>query len=252
MFKGLITGYANCGKHHFSAEQGINVEVLSPEISGHGANIVCYYYMEGSKKVEVTYYEEAGRFGSEIYFFKGQVETGHYFSRSYPMCQDMPAKYSEIVNALKAVHREVFGERTVFTSEDVQKDSYSQDWQNKVMVLSASALKPAYQKKENQLWFATSGFGCSPTALGTAVYGICLGDGEQSRWRRGDFLGIYNGKLTDEQKARIANVVQFGIEALEKQLSAGQETGAGGFKYEHEGDAREDIKKQLNYLYDLM
>ena len=43
---------------------------------------------------------------------------------------------------------------------------------------------------QNQLWLAQNGFGCSPTAFGRAVYGVCLGDGEYARWDRQDFIGV--------------------------------------------------------------
>jgi hypothetical protein len=75
MFKGLKDGYVNCGKA--MTVQGINVEVLSYEISKHQANIVCYYYMDGAKKVEVTYYDDLGNKGSEVYFFKDRYSNQH-------------------------------------------------------------------------------------------------------------------------------------------------------------------------------
>ena len=60
----------------------------------------------------------------------------------------------------------------------------------KVLVMSPYTLKESYWSPENQLWLATGGFGCSPSAAGRAVYATCLGDGEQTRWDRSDFIGI--------------------------------------------------------------
>ena len=37
---------------------------------------------------------------------------------------------------------------------------------------------------------ARSGFGCSPTARGRSILCTCLGDGEQTRWNRKDFVGV--------------------------------------------------------------
>lgn len=37
---------------------------------------------------------------------------------------------------------------------------------------------------------AQSGFGCSPTARGRSILCTCLGDGEQTRWNRNDFIGV--------------------------------------------------------------
>jgi hypothetical protein len=95
----------------------------------------------------------------------------------------------------------VFGESKIYTRDDVIKDSDYKDYEGKVLVVSARALKPQYRTKASQLWLATGGFGCDPNAIGTTVYAIDLSDGKPSAWRRGDILGIYNGKLTKEQQA---------------------------------------------------
>ena len=60
----------------------------------------------------------------------------------------------------------------------------------KVLVLSPNTLKEEYWSPENQLWLAQSGFGCSPTARGRSILCVCLGDGEQTRWNRNDFIGV--------------------------------------------------------------
>lgn len=37
---------------------------------------------------------------------------------------------------------------------------------------------------------AESGFGCSPNARGRSILCVCLGDGEQTRWNRSEFIGV--------------------------------------------------------------
>ncbi len=64
------------------------------------------------------------------------------------------------------------------------------DYTGKVLVISPDTLKESCWCAENMLWLAEGGFGCSPTASGRAVYATCLGDGEQTRWNREDFIGV--------------------------------------------------------------
>lgn len=75
--------------------------------------------------------------------------------------------------------------------------------------------------QENQIWYATRGFGCSPTASGRAVYATCLGDGEKTRWNRSDFIGT----LKDE------HLPEWAKEQVIK-LQSGQEISA--FTSDHE------------------
>lgn len=65
-----------------------------------------------------------------------------------------------------------------------------QELESQILVMSPFTLKESYWAPENQLWLATGGFGCNPTAAGRAVFATCLGDGEQTRWNREDFIGI--------------------------------------------------------------
>lgn len=65
-----------------------------------------------------------------------------------------------------------------------------QELEGKVLVMSPFTLKESYWQQKNQLWLATGGFGCAPSAAGRAVYATCLGDGEKTRWNREDFIGI--------------------------------------------------------------
>lgn len=84
-----------------------------------------------------------------------------------------------------------------------------QNLTGKVLVMSPSTLKESYWAQENQLWLATGGFGCSPTAAGRAVYATCLGDGEHTRWNRSDFIGILREEcLPDWAREMIAKIEQ--------------------------------------------
>jgi hypothetical protein len=100
-------------------------------------------------------------------------------------------------------------EKRLLTLDNVIKNSsWSEDFKGKVVVLSANALKEEFRDSKYQLWYATSGFGCEPDKIGTAVYAMCLDDGEMARWNRGDFIGVYNGELTEEQKGMITKYLE--------------------------------------------
>ena len=79
----------------------------------------------------------------------------------------------------------------LFDAAHCEPDSWeSLDYEGKVLAMRPEVLKEEYRTGEFQLWLATGGFGCSPTAIGRAVYATCLADGEETRWDRADFLGV--------------------------------------------------------------
>ena len=57
---------------------------------------------------------------------------------------------------------------------------------------------PVSADNPSQLWFATGGFGCSPTARGRRVFATSLYDGEQSSFYRQDFAGIIKPEVWEE------------------------------------------------------
>ena len=65
-----------------------------------------------------------------------------------------------------------------------------QDYTGKLLVMKAETLKEEYRTPENQLFYATGGFGCRPNASGRRVFGIFLSDGEQTSFYRQDFHGV--------------------------------------------------------------
>lgn len=69
------------------------------------------------------------------------------------------------------------------------------DYAGKVLVVSPNWLKDAYKSPEFQLFYAESGFGCSPKASGRKVFGQFLYDGEKTHLDRGDFIGVLKDEL---------------------------------------------------------
>ena len=63
-------------------------------------------------------------------------------------------------------------------------------YEDKVLVLKPSSLKDEYKTPDFQLFYATGGFGCDPTKIGTSVSGVFLKDDEFAQFRRADFLGV--------------------------------------------------------------
>ncbi len=66
------------------------------------------------------------------------------------------------------------------------------------MVLSPFSLKDKYKTPDYQLFLATGGFGCSPTARGRKVFGTFLKDGESAQFQRSDFIGVIKEEFLPE------------------------------------------------------
>ena len=77
----------------------------------------------------------------------------------------------------------------------------NQDYTGKIVVLRADNFKDQYKSPEYQLFLAESGFGCSPTATGTKIFGRFLKDGEQTNFRRADVIGVLKTELIPQWAA---------------------------------------------------
>lgn len=98
-----------------------------------------------------------------------------------------PAVLDGFVN----LYRREYQSMDLFGAEHCEPDSYSNlDYEGKVLVLSPDTLKESCWQQENQLWLAHDGFGCRPHAIGRSVRYTCLGDGEETRWNRSEFIGV--------------------------------------------------------------
>ncbi|WP_409969152.1 DUF3849 domain-containing protein [Bengtsoniella intestinalis] len=119
-----------------------------------------------------------------------------------------PAVVDGFINQTRRAYQEL----GLFDNSHCPKDSFMEDFTDKVVVLSASALKANYLAPEHQLWLAESGFGCRPDTMGNAVFATCLATGDKTRLERYQLVGT----LAEE------HMPQWAKEKLE-QLQQGQE-----------------------------
>lgn len=97
-------------------------------------------------------------------------------------------------------------------SHAVQSDE-PQNYKGKLLIIRAEILKEEFRTLENQLFLASGGFGCDPTASGRKVFGSFLSDGEQTHFYRSDFVGI----IADE------HIPEWAKEKLERLASQSEE-----------------------------
>lgn len=118
-----------------------------------------------------------------------------------------------VVNILAKRLMQEYDALNLFTAEHCDKET--KDYEGRVIVLSNKAMKERYWKPEYQLWLATGGFGCSPTASGQAVYAVCLYDGDKNRWNRHQVVGVIKDELLPD----------WAREKLDEMQNPGQNTG---------------------------
>ena len=119
--------------------------------------------------------------------------------------------HPEIVNGLIDQYRSYVQSVDVLNSSACVYDSRHGDYEGKLMILRPLALDEQYRSSENQYFLAESGFGCSPDKLGGKVFGRFLSDGEETQFRRGDFLGEADSYgLPDWAKKKLQELIIIG------------------------------------------
>lgn len=136
-------------------------------------------------------------------------------ARQIDIPQDKQHNIAFIVTSHPAVldgvidqYRKAYQALGLFGPEQCEPDSYSTlDYEGKVLVLSPETLRESCWSQENQLWYAHDGFGCSPHAIGRSIRCICLGDREETRWNRTDFVGVLKEEfLPDWAQEKLAEL----------------------------------------------
>lgn len=100
--------------------------------------------------------------------------------------QSHPAVLNGFIDSVR-VEYEALG---LLSSEECLKDSYKEDYTNKLLILRPETLRDESRKPALQYFYAEDGFGCDPSKLGRKVFGTFLADGEKTHFGRGDFIGI--------------------------------------------------------------
>ena len=137
--------------------------------------------------VTVRTHDNDGRISAEIKEWAAKFNAGIKDDEELREClitQINPG----IVDLLAKHALKEFNKLNLFTREHCEEEMG--DLEDKVVVVSHKHLKEEYWSPENQLWIATGGFGCSPTAIGRAVYATCLIDDDRGRWDRHQVLGV--------------------------------------------------------------
>ena len=120
----------------------------------------------------------------KIYIPTDLIHNSDFVVRSHPAVLDgFVSFYRKAVQALN-----------LFGAEHCVGDRAEQDYTGKVLVLSPDTLKESCWSQADQLWYARSGIGCEPHAIGRSVRCTCLGDGETTRWNRREFIGVLGEK----------------------------------------------------------
>ena len=109
-----------------------------------------------------------------------------------------PAGLDDFVASFRKAYRKL----GLFGGEHCEPRSRSDlNYEGRVLVLSPDILKESCWTPKNQLWYAQGGFGCAPHSRGSAVFCTCLGDGEETRWDRADFVGVLKEELLPDWAA---------------------------------------------------
>lgn len=75
------------------------------------------------------------------------------------------------------------------------------DYENKLVVIRPDNLKDEYKTPDDQLFYATGGFGCVPNSRGQKVYGYFIKDGEKTYYPREKIIGVLKEEFLPEWAA---------------------------------------------------
>ena len=115
--------------------------------------------------------------------------------------------HPEIANGLVGQFRRYLREDLgLMDRSDCVSSGENQSYDHQLLIIKPEILSEQYKTGQNQLFYATGGFGCSPSAGDKKVFRLFLNDGERPNFYRSDFLGV-----ADENK-----LPEWAVEKLEE------------------------------------
>ena len=134
-----------------------------------------------------------------------------------------------LVNVFTNQARREWDSLKLFTREHVYDESRAGiDYTGKIVAVRADVLKDDCKTPENQLLYATGGFGCKPDTLGTKVYGRYLKDGGKDCFRRSEIWGVVKLNLLPEWAQE--KFAEFSVEETVGQEQTEETMDIGGIK----------------------
>ena len=104
----------------------------------------------------------------------------------------------------------------LMTEKDVIPGSNKDNFEGKWLVLNCDDMKEEYRNAKNQLYFATSGFGCDPHKMGRKIFGVFASDFDENYIAvREDVIGIATPEAIEEWKKAYPEIANH-IEKVEK------------------------------------
>lgn len=128
-------------------------------------------------------------------------ETRQWLSETYVSSDGRNNRYfavdtaASLLESFVAQTREAYAGLGLFGPEHCVGNRNELDYTGKVLVMNPDTLRESCWDSRNILWYAHDGFGCDPHAIGRSIRCTCLGDGEQTRWNRGDFIGVLDERF---------------------------------------------------------
>lgn len=132
------------------------------------------------------YSKKNREWGKWIYAPKSNMRTD-YLINSHPV----------LLNAFTDKVRSEWDKLNLFDSSHCDGKT-GVNLEGKILVINPACLVDKYKTPEDQLFMATSGFGCSPTASGRAVFGYFLKDDERYCWHRENFIGVLKNEFVPD------------------------------------------------------
>lgn len=127
-----------------------------------------------------------GRYSSSNMLWAKSMHIPESNLRSEFVVRSHPA----ILNGFVDEAREEWNKLGLFNQSHCVEGKEGHYYEGKLLAISPRALKEEYKTPEDQLFFATGGFGCHPEKIGTKVFGYFLKDGEKTHFLRSDIVGV--------------------------------------------------------------